>query len=692
MIQKLVRGGSRQWRGTLAVCCAEVEEVPARWRAPSAIAACSSGTCTVVETAAGYPLLVCVSGPGMRAAAACARHAVDVHGAAVLVSLGYCGCLPSASPSDGETVLADSVADYGGLRQRDSQPRRGTAVRWLHPPSGLLKMAKESAAATRVAVSVGRIVSDERPLHSKAFSALLAEQTGARAVDMESAAIAEVCDRSGLGWLSLRVYSDDADEQAPRRHALARRAGMPDETGAMLEDLLLRMVSSPLGEASARPDGPDGARQDLLAADYRWVAHPFDVPRSEGSRPAAIEDAWGSLVRDVRGRTYIDGMAGTKNVCLGHGHPAVMPFVSAQAYRLAHWPADGFTTRPLVEFARRLAEFLPSGLGHVMPNTGGSEAVEAALRLARDHHLIRGEGRRYRVLALSGGYHGATAGALSVSGLDAPRRGAGPLMEGVVFIPPPSSDEPDDVEAALRAADDAVATWDPGTFSSVIFEPTQGLGGIRPLPAKYLAGLMDVASDMGALAIADEIACGLARTGRWFDFTRSGKTPDIVVCGKALTNGTVPLSATVVSDSVHAIVSRGGNRALPHGHTWSGHPLAATAGSAVLKVLARCEILRWVDARCREFKSRVPPVLGQLPWIREVRCAGLWVGVEVCHPETGAPHYPMEFSRRLFARGLLHEVLGSTIALCPPLTIPQSLWEEASTILVETLGTWPVGT
>ncbi|NTU50584.1 MAG: aspartate aminotransferase family protein, partial [Desulfobulbaceae bacterium] len=290
---------------------------------------------------------------------------------------------------------------------------------------------------------------------------------------------------------------------------------------------------------------------------------------------------------------------------------------------------------------------------------------------------------RFRVLALKDGYHGATAGALSISGHAASRAGTGPLLEGVIFIEPPVNGDPSEIEEALVRLDNAIELADPESFASIIFEPTQGLGGVRPLPSRFMQGLLEAARNIGALAIADEIASGLGRTGRWFDFLRIEQQPDIVVCGKALTNGTIPLSATVVSDHIFEVITTRFS-SLRHGHTFSGHPFAAAAACRVLDTLYDIDVISRVNARLTEFKSHHVNNLKQLPHVADVRCAGLWVGIELRTIGGGVPPPIRRFSRALTQNGVIHEALGATLALSPSLTICREDWEAICTILVKT--------
>ncbi|MFZ4801771.1 MAG: aminotransferase class III-fold pyridoxal phosphate-dependent enzyme [Chlorobium sp.] len=677
-----------EWHGHLvALCCSEESELPVLAKFHNGLHACPEGCCRIVETESGRPYLICITGHGMVAAAASAAHLFDAHKVGLLVALGFMGRI-CASISREDVILVSKTANYASI-SAIIRPKEIDAdhVRSWTPLEEIKQLAYSSAQDCQFVLKEGTVISAEGPLHDGDVSRQLSRQFSAVGVDMETAAIAQVAELRNRAWLSFRMTSDDADQQAAKDYKAACEHGVSPALGKVVETLVDRLAAHRVGPASIfRVDASinGDTEKNILSADQATVFHPFSGPNHDDScLPRVVSRAFGVRMWDERGRCYFDGIAGTKNVCLGHGHPAVFPFLIEQNSRLAHWPADGFTNEVLVSFSEKLARLFPGTLGHVFANSSGSEAVETALRLSREYHRCRGEGHRYRVLALTGGYHGATAGALSITGHAASRYGAGPLMEGVIFIDPPVNGEPSAVEEALVRLENALELSDPESFASIIFEPTQGLGGVRPLPTCFLQGLLQTASDIGALAIADEVASGLGRTGLWFDFLRVQREPDIVVCGKALTNGTIPLSATVASDRIFDVITARFS-SLRHGHTFSGHPLAAAAACRVLDTLSDIDVLSRVNARVTEFQSHNANELRQLPHVADVRNAGLWIGIELRSLGYGEPPPVRRFSRALTQNGVIHEVLGATIALSPSLTICQEDWEEIGAILVRT--------
>lgn len=684
-VQDAIQQAETKWHGRLvALCCSEEAELPVSIKLHTGLYACPGRCCRIAETKAGRPYLVCVTGPGMVAAAATAAHLFDAHQVGLLVAVGFMGRISTTIPRD-KVILASKTANYASagafLQPKDINP---DSVRSWSLPEEIKRLAYLSAETCHLALQEGMVISAEGPLHDEAASRQLSRLFSAVGVDMETAAIAQVAELRNRAWLSLRIPSDDADQQAAKDHMAARARGVPPALGEFIEALVDRLAAPGVGIDGADASTDGTVEKAILSAGQATVFHPFSRPDPDDSYlPRVVERAFGARMWDARGRCYFDGIAGTKNVCLGHGHPAVFPFLLEQNSHLAHWPADGYTNAALVSFSERLARLFPGTLRHVFANSSGSEAIETALRMSREYHRCRGEGHRYRVLALFGGYHGATAGALSVTGHAASRFGAGPLPEGVIFVEPPTSGEPSAVEEALVRLEHALELADPESFASVIFEPTQGLGGVRPLPSRFLQGLIEAAQDVGALAIADEVASGLGRTGHWFDFTRVQQEPDIVVCGKALTNGTIPLSATVANDNVFDVITARSS-SLRHGHTYSGHPLATAAAVRVLDALDALDVISRVRARAFEFQSSTANELRLSPYIADVRSTGLWIGVELHTPGGGMPHPIQRFSRSLTKNGVVHEVLGATIALSPPLTICRDDWEAIGAILIRT--------
>ena len=333
----------------------------------------------------------------------------------------------------------------------------------------------------------------------------------------------------------------------------------------------------------------------------------------------------GHRLYDADGRAYLDFANGIAVSVLGHRHPAVTAAIHEQVDRLiAPMAAMGYA-QPTIELAAAIARVMPEPLDTVFFLNSGSEAIEAALKLAR---RVTG---RPGIIAFRGGFHGRTFGAASVttSGLNY-RRGYEPLLPGVYFSQFPNvyrefgGDEAAAVEGSLRQLDDLVETAIPAeSVAAVVIESVQGEGGYNPAPAAFLRGLRDFCDRHGILLIVDEIQSGFGRTGRMFAFEHAGIVPDVVTLAKAIANG-LPLSAVVTARELQA---RWGRSA--HGTTFGGNPVACAAGLAVLSTILSEGLVENAAARGAELSAGLRELMAGDPRIGDVRGPGLMIGMEL---------------------------------------------------------------
>jgi acetylornithine/N-succinyldiaminopimelate aminotransferase len=353
--------------------------------------------------------------------------------------------------------------------------------------------------------------------------------------------------------------------------------------------------------------------------------------------PVTIVRGEGARVWDADGRSYLDFGGGIAVVGLGHVHPAPAAAARAQLDRLWH-ASNLYCTEPQAELAARLSERF-AGAQAFFCNSG-AEAVEAALKYARKATGKPG------VIALEGGFHGRTLGALSATGQPAKREPFAPLVPGVRFVPP------NDV-AALRAALD-------GDVGLVLLEPILGEGGVIPLSVEFLAA----ARELDALLCLDEIQCGVGRTGTFFAFEQAGIRPDLVTLAKALANG-LPIGALLVADEVAGAFVPG-----DHGSTFGGNPVACAAACAVVDAIDD-DLL----ASVRASSASLAAELAALPGVEEVRGRGLLLGAVVVPPASAVVDVCRE-------RGLLVLSAGEhVLRLAPPLTVGAPELEEAVDVL-----------
>ena len=333
----------------------------------------------------------------------------------------------------------------------------------------------------------------------------------------------------------------------------------------------------------------------------------------------------GCRVWDVGGHEYLDFGGGIAVVSLGHCHPAPLAAAKAQLERLWH-VSNLYRTEPAEELAAALSARF--GGAQTFFCNSGAEAVEAALKYARKATGKPG------VVALEGGFHGRTLGALSVTGQPAKREPFAPLVSGVRFIPP------NDVDALVAAVDDAVGL--------ILLEPILGEGGVLPLEPDFVAA----ASELPPLLGLDEVQTGVGRTGSFFAFEQLGVRPDLVTLAKGLANG-LPIGALLVADSADRAFVPG-----DHGSTFGGNPVSAAAAGAVVEAIDD-ELLANVGERAGELTAR----LAELPGVESVRGRGLLIGVE-----TAAPAADVVAAAR--EKGLLVLTAGENVVrLAPPLTV-----------------------
>jgi 4-aminobutyrate aminotransferase len=351
-----------------------------------------------------------------------------------------------------------------------------------------------------------------------------------------------------------------------------------------------------------------------------------------------FERSWshgdGHRLYDTAGKAYLDFANGIAVSALGHRHPAVSAAIHEQVDRLmVPTGAIGYSEPP-VRLAAELAKTFPEPLDTVMFLNSGSEAIEAALKLAR---RVTG---RPGIVAFRGGFHGRTFGATSVttSNLNY-RTGYEPLLPAVYFAPFPSAypEFDGDAEAASRAClailrsllDTVIA---PTSVAAILIEPVQGEGGYTPAPAAFLQGLQAICREHGILLIADEVQTGFGRTGRMWAFEHAGIVPDVVCLAKAIANG-LPLSAIVSSRDLQERWGRGA-----HGSTFGGNPVACAAGLAVLRTIQEQRLVENAAARGAELTAGLHRIMAEDDRIGDVRGPGLMVGAELVRDrKTGEP-------------------------------------------------------
>lgn len=396
--------------------------------------------------------------------------------------------------------------------------------------------------------------------------------------------------------------------------------------------------------------------------------------RLDAHPPVAVAGD-GHYVIDREGRRYIDGSGGAAVTCLGYSHPAVIAAIQEQVGRLPYVHSSFFTTEPLEELGDLIASWAPPELAHVYLVSGGSEAVEAALMVARQYFLEIGEPERRRVIGRRNAYHGMTMGALAAGDTAIRRRPYEPMLMDVTHVSPCYSyrgqrtDETEE-DYGIRVAnelDDEIQRLGPQTVVAFIAETVIGSnnGAVPPVPG-YFKRVREICDKYGVLLILDEVFCGTGRTGTFFGFEQEGIVPDLVALAKGLGAGYQPIGAVLVSERVLAPI-RNGSGAVAHGHTYSGHATAAAAACAVLKTIRDESLLDNVRRMGLALDEALHERLGNHRHVGDIRGRGLLRAVEiVADRPTKAPFDPeLKLHGRIKAAAMKHGLMcypqGGTI-------------------------------
>lgn len=393
------------------------------------------------------------------------------------------------------------------------------------------------------------------------------------------------------------------------------------------------------------------------------IAGPTDhvFHRAEG-RPVAVR-AYGSTIVTADGREILDGAAGAIACSIGHGHPDVIAAMTAQAGSVSYVHAHSFETEALDRFARHVAAVVPVEGARVFPVSGGSEANESAIKLARAYHLARGDHDRHVILAREGSYHGNSRGALDASHRTALTAAYEPWLGQTVRVPMvnPYRDERTGAEHAAEI-DRIIRHTGSERVAAFIAEPISGatLGAVVP-PDDYWPAVAEVLRSHGVLLILDEVMTGFGRTGRWFGADHWGVRPDMITSAKGVSSGYWPLGLCVASGAIYDTVTAAGS--FSHGFTWSHHPIGAAVGDAVLTVIERDGLVERSAVSGAEVRHRLAGTLAEHPNVGEVRGLGLMVGVEfVADRSTKAAFDPTEAVAERLTEAALRR--GLTVYTC----------------------------
>ena len=414
-------------------------------------------------------------------------------------------------------------------------------------------------------------------------------------------------------------------------------------------------------------------------------------PRHTANLPPKAVRAEGVYIYDDNGKAYLDGSGGAAVSCLGHGDADVIAAVQKQVETLAFAHTGFLTSEPAEALADLLIEHAPGDLDRVYYVSGGSEAMEAAIKLARQYYLEVGEPDRARIIARRQSYHGNTLGALAVGGNAWRRAQFAPLLIEVSHITPCYEyllrEEAESAAAygarAAQELEDEILRLGPKTVMAFVAEPVVGATmGAVPGVEGYFRRIREVCDKYGVLLILDEVMCGMGRTGHLFACDADGIAPDILCIAKGLGAGYQPIGATLCTRKIYAAIENG-SKFFQHGHTYLGHPVATAASLAVVRKLLDTGLVDGVAAKGDKLQSALEARFGQHPNVGDIRGRGLFRGIEfVADRNTKEPLDPtLTTAARLkaaaFEAGLIcypmsgtrDGKLGDHVLLAPPFII-----------------------
>ena len=405
------------------------------------------------------------------------------------------------------------------------------------------------------------------------------------------------------------------------------------------------------------------------------MSHTHVMHRSLRQTPPVAVRGQGVWVYDSAGRSYLDGSGGAAVSCLGHNHPDVQAAMHAQIDALAYAHTSFFTTEVAEQLAERLVADAPEGISHAYFVSGGSEAVEAALKMARQYFVEIGQPERRHIVARRQSYHGNTLGALAVGGNAWRRAQFAPLLIEVEHVSPcyayrdqREGESPE--QYGERLAQELEQTFErlgPGTVMAFVAEPVVGAtaGAVTAVPG-YFRRIREVCDRHGVLLIADEVMCGMGRTGTLYAVEQEGIRPDLITIAKGLGGGYQPIGAVMVQQRIVDAMQQGSGF-FQHGHTYLGHAIACAASLAVQDVIRRDGLLARVQAQGAGLRQRLDSALGAHPHVGDIRGRGLFMGVELVQDRASKQTFDPALSlharikREAMALGLMVYPMGGTI-------------------------------
>src|SRR5882757_2834387 len=366
-----------------------------------------------------------------------------------------------------------------------------------------------------------------------------------------------------------------------------------------------------------------------LARRHLWMHFTRMSAYAHGEVPIIVRGE-GCYVYDEHGKRFLDGLSALFCVNIGHGRADIAQAGADQAKELGFFTNWSYAHPPAIELAAKIASLTPGDLNRVFFTSGGSEAVESALKLARQYFKLHGKPNKTKVIAREIAYHGTSLGALSATGITALREPFEPLVPGGRHVPntntyrlPPGMTE----EWFAESIADVIEFEGPDTVAAVILEPVQNAGGCFTPPDGYFQRVREICDEHAVLLISDEVICSWGRLGHYFGCDRFGYQPDIITTAKGITSAYAPMGAVIASDRV-AEPFMEGSKSFAHGFTFAGHPVSAAVALANLDVFEKEDLCGHVLSKEGEFRQMLES-LRELPIVGDVRGAGYFQAIEL---------------------------------------------------------------
>ncbi|RKS72730.1 adenosylmethionine-8-amino-7-oxononanoate aminotransferase [Motilibacter peucedani] len=463
-----------------------------------------------------------------------------------------------------------------------------------------------------------------------------------------------------------------------------------------------QLTAAPQDGAATDAASGEAASLAASARDHLWM-HFTRMSTYQDSEVPIIARGEGAYIYDVRGKRYLDGLAGLFVVQAGHGRRELAEAAARQASELAFFPVWSYAHPNAIRLAERLADAAPGDLNRVFFTTGGGEAVETAWKLAKQYFKLTGKPMKHKVISRAVAYHGTPHGALSITGIPDAKKYFEPLVPGAHKVPNTNiyraeahGDDP--VAFGRWAADQieqAILFEGPDTVAAVFLEPVQNSGGCFPPPPGYFERVREICDTYDVLLVSDEVICAFGRLGTTFACDKFGYVPDMITCAKGMTSGYSPIGAMIASERLMEPFLKG-ETYFPHGYTFGGHPVSAAVAMENLDIFDREGLNAHVLANEAAFRATLEK-LTDLPIVGDVRGDGYFYGIELVKDKATKQTFDADESERLL-RGFLSRALfdnglycraddrgDPVVQLAPPLICDQSHFDEIEQVLRSTL-------